>query len=211
MLHALSSAAEERFLETIDLVKRALEMGAVQVPEEITALVELLKQHQPRNVLEIGSESGGTFYLWCRLAKLGGLKISLDLPSGNSGSGRFREQTALAARTQTFKRWSANVHVVIGDSHEQNTRREVEDTLGDNKLDFLFIDGDHSYEGVKADFEDYRGFVRPGGLIAFHDIVDSEFHRKRGCEVAKFWASVSGVKQEFNHGLEWGGIGCLTL
>ena len=38
------------------------------------------------------------------------------------------------------------------------------------KLDFLFIDGDHSYDGVKADFEMYAPMVRPGGLIAFHDI-----------------------------------------
>ena len=38
-------------------------------------------------------------------------------------------------------------------------------------MDFLFIDGDHSYEGVKRDFADYAPLVRPGGLIAFHDIV----------------------------------------
>jgi predicted O-methyltransferase YrrM len=170
-------------METLEMVRKAIDLGAVQVPDEIAALVELLKKHPPKNILEIGSESGGTFYLWCRLATLGGLKISLDLPSGDSGSGKFRDASALAARTTQFKRFTANVHVVTGDSHEQRTRQAVGDILGRGreKLDFLFIDGDHSYEGVKADWEDYRGFVRPGGLIAFHDIVDSEFHRKRGC------------------------------
>jgi predicted O-methyltransferase YrrM len=198
-------------METSELIRKALDLGAVQVPEEITALVELLKKHQPKNILEIGSESGGTFYLWCRLTAIGGLKISLDLPSGASGSGRFRDQSALAARTMQFKRWSANVHVVTGDSHEQKSYREVEEILGGNKLDLLFIDGDHSYEGVKLDFEDYRGFVRPGGLIAFHDIVDSEFHRKRGCFVSQFWQELKGEKREFNQGLEWGGIGVVTV
>jgi predicted O-methyltransferase YrrM len=205
-------------METSELIRRALDLGAVQVPEEISALVDLLKKHQPRNILEIGSESGGTFYLWCQLAKIGGLKISLDLPSGDSGSGTYRDPVALAERTAQFKGWSANVRVVTGDSHALETWREVNKFLGPHAptLDFLFIDGDHSYEGVKKDFEDYRCFVRPGGLIAFHDIVDSEFHRKRGCQVAKFWEElrrqpVTFPAQEFDHGLEWGGIGVVTV
>jgi len=37
--------------------------------------------------------------------------------------------------------------------------------------DFLFIDGDHTYEGVEGDFEMYSPLVRRGGIIAFHDIV----------------------------------------
>jgi predicted O-methyltransferase YrrM len=43
--------------------------------------------------------------------------------------------------------------------------------LKDNKVDFLFIDADHSYEGVKKDFEMYSPLVRKGGIIAFHDII----------------------------------------
>lgn len=37
------------------------------------------------------------------------------------------------------------------------------------KLDLLFIDGDHSYEGVKADWEAYKKFLRPGSIVIFHD------------------------------------------
>lgn len=200
-------------MQTAELVRRALEIGAVQVPEEIAQLVELVKQHQPKNILEIGSEAGGTFYLWCQLAKLGGLKITLDLPTGTSGSWKYADTQALAARTALFRSWSANVQVVTGDSHSQRCWQAVDDILnrGREKLDFLFIDGDHSHEGVRLDFEDYKGFVRPGGLIAFHDIVDSEFHRKRGCFVAQFWKELKGVKVEFVHGLEWGGIGVLRV
>jgi MMP 1-O-methyltransferase len=36
-------------------------------------------------------------------------------------------------------------------------------------LALLWIDGDHSYAGVKADVEAWVPFVRPGGVIAFHD------------------------------------------
>jgi cephalosporin hydroxylase len=38
-------------------------------------------------------------------------------------------------------------------------------------IDVLLIDGDHSYEGVKADYEKYMPFVKDGGVILIHDIL----------------------------------------
>jgi predicted O-methyltransferase YrrM len=36
-------------------------------------------------------------------------------------------------------------------------------------LDLLFIDGDHAYDGVKSDWENYKGFLREGSIVVFHD------------------------------------------
>ncbi len=196
-----------------------MELGAVQIPEELCGLVDFLKTMKLRNVMEIGSEAGGTFWLWCQLAALGGIKISLDKPDGDSGSGRFASVDALIARTKKFKTFAPRVCVLTGDSHRPPLRDAVQQALGEELLDFLFIDGDHSYEGVKKDFDDYRGFVRPGGLIAFHDIVDSEFHRKRGCFVAQLWKEFDDVpildlpviEKEFVSNPDWGGIGVVTV
>jgi predicted O-methyltransferase YrrM len=60
---------------------------------------------------------------------------------------------------------------VNGDSHDLKTRDVVTTALKGRLLDVLFVDADHRYEGVRADFEAYRVLVRAGGLIAFHDIV----------------------------------------
>jgi predicted O-methyltransferase YrrM len=49
------------------------------------------------------------------------------------------------------------------------TLEEVKRILGGEKADFLFIDGDYTYEGVKRDLM-YSPLVREGGIIAFHDI-----------------------------------------
>jgi predicted O-methyltransferase YrrM len=38
-----------------------------------------------------------------------------------------------------------------------------------DKLDLLFIDGDHSYEGCKADWDLYIDMVKSGGCVIFHD------------------------------------------
>lgn len=37
------------------------------------------------------------------------------------------------------------------------------------RLDLLFIDGDHSYEAVKADWDAYKALLQPNGVVAFHD------------------------------------------
>jgi len=42
------------------------------------------------------------------------------------------------------------------------------------KIDLLFIDGDHSYEGVKLDFELYSKLVSPKGVIIIHD-TDAQY------------------------------------
>jgi hypothetical protein len=46
--------------------------------------------------------------------------------------------------------------------------------LQDIKIDVLFIDGDHSYEGVKLDFELYSKLISQKGIIIIHD-TDGEY------------------------------------
>jgi predicted O-methyltransferase YrrM len=36
-------------------------------------------------------------------------------------------------------------------------------------IDFLFIDGDHSYDGLKEDWEGWNGLIAPGGVVGLHD------------------------------------------
>jgi predicted O-methyltransferase YrrM len=57
------------------------------------------------------------------------------------------------------------VHLVVADS------RKVEPPS--RELELVFIDGDHSYEGARADFDRWSAFVRPGGHLLFHDAVDT--------------------------------------
>ena len=81
--------------------------------------------------------------------------------------------------------------------------------IGNNELDFLFIDGDHSYEGVKQDYELYSPLVKKGGIIAFHDICEHPIR----CDVDKYWNEIKVGKnykelvENYNQG--WGGIGVI--
>jgi predicted O-methyltransferase YrrM len=56
-------------------------------------------------------------------------------------------------------------------------------------IDLLFIDGDHSYEGVKADWETYRRFLKQGSVVVFHDFGWAEGVQKVIQDDVKPWAS----------------------
>jgi predicted O-methyltransferase YrrM len=76
--------------------------------------------------------------------------------------------------------------LIQGDSHSIETLRKIEGILKGRKVDFLFIDADHSYEGVKKDFEMYSPLVRKGGIIAFYDII-SDYYTRYGIKTSS-WA-----------------------
>lgn len=55
-------------------------------------------------------------------------------------------------------------------------------------IDILHIDGGHRYHEVKADFDNYYRFVKPGGLILFHDTLYDD--GRQG--VSQFWNEIRG-------------------
>jgi predicted O-methyltransferase YrrM len=60
---------------------------------------------------------------------------------------------------------------ILGNSQTQV--EEIKQRVGGN-VDVLFIDGDHSYEAVAADLENYGSIVKERGLIILHDVEPSE-------------------------------------
>jgi predicted O-methyltransferase YrrM len=44
-----------------------------------------------------------------------------------------------------------------------------------NDIDFLFIDGSHTFESARVDYESWKEKIRFGGILTIHDIYDSEF------------------------------------
>lgn len=198
-----------------DLAREAVRRGAVQKVPELERLVALVRERRPRTVVEIGTDKGGTLFAWCRLAHPEALLISVDLPKGLFGGGyswrdgrRFRK---------FFTQPEQRLHALRRDSHDPKTVRRVERLLDGEPVEFLMIDGDHTYEGVKRDWELYEPLVAPGGLIAFHDILRHEEQSERPvpCEVDRFWEELVPLHRtvEFNepdddrgYG-QWGGIG----
>src|SRR5687767_11480705 len=178
-------------LRARELARRALKIGADQKLGEISPFVSLLKRRVLRTVVEIGTKRGGTFFLWCTIAEPDALLVSIDLPGGPFGGGYKEEKIP---RFRSFSRRDQSLHFLRSDSHHPDTRAELVEILGGRQIDFLMIDGDHTYEGVKQDFELYAPLVKRNGLVAFHDIVHHD--KVPDCQVERFWRE---VKDGFRH------------
>ncbi len=181
-----------------------------QVRSEILGLGEIIKAQAPVRSLEIGTNYGGTLLLLCSLSAPDAQIISIDLPSGRFGGGYPKRKIPLFRQ---FPKSGQQLHLIRGDSHLLATKARAERVLKNQPLDYLFLDGDHTYEGVRQDFEMYSPLVRSGGIIAFHDIA--KHAPDSGCDVDKFWNEIKTHyrHQEFieNPKQGWAGIGILFV
>lgn len=153
-----------------------------QIRSEYVQLATLVQQRKPRVIVEIGTANGGTLVAWCALAYPQAVIVSIDLPGGIHGGGYAYWRSFIYRRlTQPGQ----SLHLLRADSHLPATREALQKILPPQGIDFLFIDGDHTYEGVKADFEMYSPLVRKGGLVALHDICVHP--PEMDCHVDQLW------------------------
>ena len=132
---------------------RMMQICTGQDRQEFTTFLDLLSAGPSDiNILEIGVDFGATLSAWRAITS--GLVIGVDNESYGHRSVEI-----------------PNASLVIGNSEDPNIIARVQELLGDKKVDMLFIDADHRYEGVKRDFENYSPLVKEGGIVAFHDVV----------------------------------------
>jgi hypothetical protein len=186
---------------------------SMQIKNEIIPFMAFLDKENIVNFLEIGVCDGGTFYIWAYLTDENGIKIGLDLPNGpwsTNDPKNTKSNLQIAVIKQTLTSFKPNTHIFFGDSKSQHVFDWTVETLNGKELDFLFIDGDHSYEGAKSDYEKYSPLVKSGGVIAFHDIKETDFHKKAECYVYKLWKEIGSGEIEFvDYDSGMGGIGVI--
>lgn len=172
------------FTGRFDFTERTLNLFSdpacpVQVAQkdyELRELVSFVKERGPKKILEIGSYYGGTLRQWFGIVRAGGHVVSVDLPPGDFG-----------AMWASWAPAGVAFDLVTADSRLPSTLQTVK-SLGMMDVDFLFIDGDHAYETARSDFDTYGPLVRPGGVIAFHDIIGTGVeHLWHEIQVAGYW------------------------
>jgi hypothetical protein len=146
----------------------------LQTRGELIAFCEWIEQNEIRSYLEIGVWTGRLFLLLNRLFRfekaaacdLGFCRV-LGLPFHLDGT---------------------SYPVFLGDSHSPEYRDWL---ASQGRFDLILIDGDHSYPGIRADFETNRASA--DRFIAFHDITGAG-RRTEG--VKRFWDGLEGRKIE---------------
>jgi len=173
----------------IDALLASHAFRPLQKRAEVLRLVEVVRALRPRAVCEVGAAGGGTAFLFAHAAATDARIVSVDLAFGDG-----RREVI-----EGFARARQSLFTVEGDSHDAATLAAVRARLGGRPLDLLYLDGDHSYEGVAADFRLYAPLVRAGGLVVFHDIVPDYLTRfgvetpSRTGGVPRFWAELKSA------------------
>lgn len=202
--------AERYFRRSPELLFRHLRTGPFKPQQhsaEISQLLRLAQRARPRAVLEIGTANGGTTYLLSRYVADDALIVTCDLTPKVSPQSFQR----IARRRQ-------RIEALALDSHTPEGEERIRSFFPDG-VDLLFIDGDHTYEGVRQDFLTYIDLLKRGGLLVFHDIVEdykTRFGISTGAWVGgvpRFWRELSDalpsgyVANEFVFNMDQNGLG----
>ncbi len=163
-----------------DNANKALGWWAQQDPHDLGAIIRVVSKIKPKKILEIGSNYGGTLVFWDQLAGPGGCTVGID-------PGPISQVFSMFNPEYCDYEPVSDLYTLPKSSHDAETFQVVK-TLFDGSIDFLFIDGDHSYEGVKLDYEMYGPLVREGGIIAVPDI-------ERDSKVGRFWNELEVPKE----------------
>jgi predicted O-methyltransferase YrrM len=191
------------------LIQRAIRAGylgicgeMLQQPDEISHFLQWLAVTLPvwpaPIIMEIGSHTGASTCMWAEIASR--QVIALDLPAGIGGGIPYDHSLV---RDRQLQAKYPQVTSILGDSQLDSTVTVVRN-LRRGPIDLLFIDGDHSMAGVTSDFRLYSNMVRPGGVVAFHDITGH-------ADVREFFDALPNDKHRFQvAGSDWGGIGAIV-
>lgn len=132
-------------------------------------LLTLARGIQVKNLAEIGVWLGETSYFFSQFFP----EAHLYLIDPWKPSKQYLENGQGPSHIQQEYDWARqNVHRLFQNNSQVSILQKTSHdalSLVPNHLDLVFIDGDHSYEAVKHDIQNWKKKVRPGGILAGHD------------------------------------------
>ena len=126
----------------------------------------LIREHKPKFFVELGVHNGFSYFVACQSiqeCQLNCKAFAVDHWLGDSQAGFFDDDVFLGVKTlnQKYSGFSTLLKMSFDEALDQ---------FENSSIDLLHIDGFHSYESVKRDFESWLPKMSPNAIILLHDI-----------------------------------------
>ncbi len=142
---------------------------------------DLIRNTNPKTIVELGTHKGGSFFSFCQAVKDANLPTALyaiDTWKGDKHSGKYDESVF-----KLVNKLSKQLYPEVNISLIRKTFNQALKEFSNNSIDILHIDGLHTYEAVKEDFDNWLPKVKQNGIILLHDV----FEKKEDFGVYKLW------------------------
>jgi hypothetical protein len=164
----------------------------------------LISEYSPKKIVELGTHSGNSYFCFCQAVKQKHIEskcYAIDTWEGDEHSRGYSEEIynhVLSYNDKNYSQFSQLLRNKFDDAREK---------FEDGSINLLHIDGLHTYEAVKHDYETWLPKMAPGGIMLFHDISVL----KDGFGVWKLWKELKisyKNRMEFQHSY---GLGVILL
>ena len=156
---------------------------------------DLICNLKPKVVVELGTYRGTSFFSFCQAVKdckFSTRLFAIDSWEGEDHTGMYGKDILKEVKSIVDKYYQ-KLNVKLLKTYFDSAINK----FMDNQIDILHIDGLHTYEAVRHDYETWQGKVSKNGVILFHDINVQE----RGFGVHAFWKELKKSENtiEFHH------------
>ncbi len=199
----MSSTFEKSLLQAAEFKPESLQLP-ISWAGHIPFANWITNYTKPAILVELGTHSGNSYFTFCQavaLADLGTKCFAVDTWQGDQHSGAYEDdiyQQVYQYNSLKYNSFSELMRMTFDDAAE---------AFADASIDLLHIDGLHTYEAVRHDYEKWLPKLSPGAVVMLHDT--NVFDRDFG--VHRFWQEIKRiypVHLEFDHS---SGLGVFQL
>lgn len=160
-----------------------------QIPEEYAELLSIFKNSNIESYLELGVANGGSFFINSIFLQNTAKKLYCVDNLAYKDTHVQQTESKILSKVNKLKEMFPDKTFKFYNSTTDDYFKTSRDYF-----DCIFIDADHSYEGVKKDFENALNHVNENGILIFHDIANAE------TGVKKLW---NEIKDNFKDNKEF--------